>query len=27
VLDLDPPAESPDAFPLAVRAALLVREV
>jgi DNA ligase D-like protein (predicted polymerase) len=27
VLDLDPPAESPEAFPLAVRAALLVREV
>ncbi|HTF51760.1 MAG TPA: ATP-dependent DNA ligase [Pseudonocardia sp.] len=27
VLDLDPPAESPEAFPLAVRSALLVREV
>jgi bifunctional non-homologous end joining protein LigD len=27
VLDLDPPAESPEAFSLAVRAALLVREV
>jgi DNA ligase D len=27
VLDLDPPAESPEAFPLAVRAALLVRDV